>query len=83
MGATLGVTVVTLVGGLDHNTQAVALAKRPHVIVGSPGRVVDHLQQTKGFSLKSVKVREDKEGPQQKEKESALRFYSRTSFFML
>ncbi|PHJ19579.1 dead deah box helicase family protein [Cystoisospora suis] len=56
MGATLGVTVVTLVGGLDHNTQAVALAKRPHVIVGSPGRVVDHLQQTKGFSLKSVKV---------------------------
>lgn len=57
MGATLGVTVVTLVGGLDHNTQAVALAKRPHVIVGSPGRVVDHLQQTKGFSLKTVKVR--------------------------
>ncbi|EPR57240.1 DEAD/DEAH box helicase family protein [Toxoplasma gondii RUB] len=56
MGGTLGVTVVTLVGGLDHNTQAIALAKKPHVVVGSPGRVVDHLQQTKGFSLKSVKV---------------------------
>jgi superfamily II DNA/RNA helicase len=27
--------------------QAIALAKRPHVIVGTPGRVVDHLSNTK------------------------------------
>jgi hypothetical protein len=32
--------------------QAVALGKRPHVIVGSPGRLVDHIANTKGFSLK-------------------------------
>jgi hypothetical protein len=35
--------------------QAIALAKRPHVIVGTPGRVVDHLSNTKGFSLKALK----------------------------
>jgi hypothetical protein len=35
--------------------QAIALAKRPHVIVGTPGRVVDHLANTKGFSLKALK----------------------------
>lgn len=27
--------------------QAIALGKRPHVIVGTPGRVVDHLTNTK------------------------------------
>lgn len=35
--------------------QAIALARRPHVIVGTPGRVVDHLSNTKGFSLKALK----------------------------
>ncbi len=27
--------------------QAISLAKRPHVIVGTPGRVTDHLTNTK------------------------------------
>ena len=35
--------------------QAVALGKGPHIIVGTPGRVVDHLSNTKGFSLKLLK----------------------------
>jgi ATP-dependent RNA helicase DDX47/RRP3 len=35
--------------------QAIALARRPHVIVGTPGRVVDHLSNTKGFTLRSLK----------------------------
>lgn len=33
--------------------QAVALGKRPHVIVGTPGRVVDHLSNTKVSHIKS------------------------------
>lgn len=33
--------------------QAIALAKRPHVIVGTPGRVVDHLSNTKVRGWKS------------------------------
>ena len=44
-----------LVGGLDMVSQAISLSKNPHIIVGTPGRVVDHLSNTKGFSLKNLK----------------------------
>lgn len=46
---------VCIVGGIDMMTQSIALAKKPHVIVATPGRLVDHLQNTKGFSLRSLK----------------------------
>ena len=36
-------------------SQAIALAKMPHVIVGTPGRIVDHLTNTKGFSLRALR----------------------------
>ena len=36
-------------------SQSIALSKRPHVIVATPGRLMDHLENTKGFSLKNVK----------------------------
>ncbi|TYJ11752.1 hypothetical protein E1A91_A11G297600v1 [Gossypium mustelinum] len=35
--------------------QQIALGKRPHIIVGTPGRLVDHLTNTKGFSLRRLK----------------------------
>ncbi|RVW75379.1 DEAD-box ATP-dependent RNA helicase 10 [Vitis vinifera] len=44
-----------LVGGVDHTQQAIALAKRPHIVVGTPGRLMDHLSNTKGFSLRTMK----------------------------
>lgn len=56
LGSEIGVRVATLVGGMDMVSQAVALAKRPHVLVGTPGRIVDHLAATKGFTLKHVRV---------------------------
>ena len=36
-------------------SQAISLAKKPHVIVATPGRLVDHLANTKGFNLKKLK----------------------------
>lgn len=36
-------------------TQALALAKKPHVVIATPGRLVDHLENTKGFNLKFLK----------------------------
>ena len=56
LGAGVGARTATLVGGVDMTTQAIKLGKRPHVIVGTPGRVVDHLENTKGFSLRALKV---------------------------
>lgn len=36
-------------------SQSITLAKKPHVIIATPGRLVDHLENTKGFSLKALK----------------------------
>jgi hypothetical protein len=52
LGSGINVRCAVLVGGMDLMDQTVALAKRPHIIVGTPGRVVDHLSNTKvGQSL--------------------------------
>uniref|UniRef100_A0A131XM20 RNA helicase n=1 Tax=Hyalomma excavatum TaxID=257692 RepID=A0A131XM20_9ACAR len=55
LGASIGVKCAVIVGGIDMMTQALMLAKKPHVIIATPGRLVDHLENTKGFNLKSLK----------------------------
>lgn len=47
--------VACIVGGMDMMTQALALAKKPHIVIATPGRLLDHLENTKGFSLKFLK----------------------------
>lgn len=51
----MGVSCVVIVGGMDMTQQALELGKRPHIIVATPGRLVDHLEKTKGFNLKALK----------------------------
>ncbi|GAA5986362.1 hypothetical protein JCM11641_005355 [Rhodosporidiobolus odoratus] len=55
LGSSIGVRVATIVGGMDTMAQQVALAKKPHIIVATPGRLQDHLENTKGFSLRNLK----------------------------
>ncbi|KHJ48299.1 DEAD/DEAH box helicase [Trichuris suis] len=55
LGTCIGLKVAVIVGGVDMVTQALCLAKKPHVIVATPGRLVDHLENTKGFALRSLK----------------------------
>lgn len=55
LGSTIGVRCATIVGGMDMMSQSIALGKRPHVIVATPGRLQDHLENTKGFSLRGLK----------------------------
>ncbi|CAA7030878.1 unnamed protein product [Microthlaspi erraticum] len=55
LGSDISLRCVVLVGGLDRMQQTIALAKRPHVIVATPGRLWDHMCDTKGFSLKTLK----------------------------
>jgi ATP-dependent RNA helicase DDX47/RRP3 len=55
LGSVICVKTAILVGGVDMMTQAIALAKNPHVVIATPGRLVDHLENTKGFHLKNLK----------------------------
>lgn len=55
LGSGIGVKCVVVVGGVDMMAQAIALAKRPHILVGTPGRLLDHLSNTKGFNLRALK----------------------------
>lgn len=55
LGADIGAKCAVIVGGMDMMTQAIALSRKPHLIVATPGRLQDHLEHTKGFNLKSVK----------------------------
>ena len=55
IGSMVGLRTAVLVGGLDMVSQAIALSKKPHVVVGTPGRVADHLANTKGFHMKKLK----------------------------
>ncbi|KAG6918039.1 ribosomal RNA processing protein [Tephrocybe rancida] len=55
LGSAMGVRCAVIVGGMDLPAQAIALAKRPHIVVATPGRLIDHLENTKGFSLRGIK----------------------------
>ncbi|XP_038639882.1 probable ATP-dependent RNA helicase DDX47 [Scyliorhinus canicula] len=55
LGSSIGVKSAVVVGGIDMMSQSLALAKKPHVVIATPGRLIDHLQNTKGFNLRSLK----------------------------
>ncbi|CAL5375074.1 unnamed protein product [Camellia sinensis] len=55
LGSGIGVKCAVLVGGVDNVQQSIALGKRPHIVVATPGRLLDHLSNTKGFSLRTLK----------------------------
>lgn len=55
VGQSMGATSVCVTGGVDRASQAIALARHVHVIVATPGRLLDHLKDTKGFHLRTVR----------------------------
>lgn len=55
LGAMISVRCTLLIGGVDMISQSIALGKKPHVVVATPGRLLDHLENTKGFSLRNLK----------------------------
>ncbi|KAA8894741.1 ATP-dependent rRNA helicase RRP3 [Sphaerosporella brunnea] len=55
LGGGIGVRCAVIVGGMPNMEQAVALGKKPHVVIATPGRLMDHLENTKGFSLRNLK----------------------------
>ncbi|WEW55025.1 ribosomal RNA processing protein [Emydomyces testavorans] len=55
LGSLISVRCAVIVGGMDMVSQAIALGKKPHIVVATPGRLLDHLENTKGFSLRNLK----------------------------
>lgn len=55
IGSSVGVKCCVVVGGMDMVSQALQLGKKPHIIIATPGRLVDHLENLKGFNLKAIK----------------------------
>ena len=55
LGSIIGVKCAVVVGGVDMMAQSITLSRKPHIIVATPGRLVDHLENTKGFSLSKLK----------------------------
>ncbi|XP_008413691.1 putative ATP-dependent RNA helicase DDX47 [Poecilia reticulata] len=55
LGSSIGVKCAVIVGGIDMMSQSLVLAKKPHVVIATPGRLIDHLENTKGFSLRALK----------------------------
>jgi ATP-dependent RNA helicase DDX49/DBP8 len=55
IGIGMGLRSCVVVGGINMVTQQKELDRRPHIIIGTPGRVADHLDSNSTFSLARVK----------------------------
>lgn len=51
LGSSISVRTTLLIGGVDMVPQAMSLGRKPHIIIATPGRLLDHLENTKGFTL--------------------------------
>lgn len=51
-----GIKSVVIVGGLDLMSQSISLIQqKPHIIIATPGRILHHIENTKGFKLDQLK----------------------------
>lgn len=45
-----------MIGGANRSAEAEKLAKGLNLIIATPGRLLDHLQNTPGFVYKNIKI---------------------------
>ncbi|KAG9076803.1 putative RNA helicase, partial [Ceratobasidium sp. UAMH 11750] len=56
LGGPLNLRTAVVVGGMDMMEQALELGRRPHVVVATPGRLVDHMNSSgEEWSLSRIK----------------------------
>lgn len=54
LGKPLGLRDCIIVGGMDMVSQALELSNQPHVVVGTPGRLADHIRSSSTFSMSKI-----------------------------
>ena len=55
VGSAVKLRTAVLIGGMAMNPQLVALRKNPHIVVATPGRLIDHLEQ-KNLTLGDTRI---------------------------
>lgn len=55
IGKSINLKKCVIVGGMDMMVQGLELAKKPHIVVATPGRLADHLESCNTFSLEKIK----------------------------
>lgn len=55
IGRSIGLKTAIIIGGASSHQQIQALRRDPHIVVSTPGRLIDHLQQ-KNYSLDYIKI---------------------------
>lgn len=50
------VSVALIAGGLPMRPQEAELRRRPEIVIATPGRLIDHLQNTPQFNLDSIEI---------------------------
>ncbi|KAH9973006.1 P-loop containing nucleoside triphosphate hydrolase protein [Lactifluus volemus] len=57
LGSPLNIRTAVIVGGMDMMAQAIELNNLPHVVIATPGRLVDHLRSSSAeWDLSRVKI---------------------------
>ncbi|EZA50571.1 putative ATP-dependent RNA helicase DDX49 [Ooceraea biroi] len=54
IGKAINLKKCVIVGGMDMMVQGLELAKRPHIVVATPGRLADHLDSCNTFFLQRI-----------------------------
>lgn len=55
MFESLNIRYSLLLGGEEFSSQVESINKRPHIVIGTPGRVVKHIQKTKNFHIERIR----------------------------
>src|SRR3989338_1529044 len=55
IGRSIGLRTAVIIGGASSHQQIQSLRRNPHIIVSTPGLLVDHLEQ-KNISLNNIKI---------------------------
>ena len=55
ISAPVGLKPSLVTGGADMREQALALAKRPHVVIATPGRLADHIRNSGDDTIKGLR----------------------------
>lgn len=55
LGSSMGIKTAVLIGGVAISYQKQMIYKNPHVYIGTPGRIIDHLRQ-RNLDFRKVKI---------------------------